>query len=109
MTMTMLFRSSSRAHAMTAEIVELNELAEGSVEYDAISEMWESILDRHVQCRHRYCGTCNGVGCEESVEVAISVELLNATLHQRNKAGELPYSATKAAQYQYDDEGRCHY
>jgi len=105
----LLFRSHPYASAMIKALEELNVLAEGSDEYNYIRDEWESILDRYIQCRHRYCGTCNGVGCEESVTVHIPNSLLSATQKQRDKAGKAEPTPTQLRAWQYEDEGRCHW
>ena len=104
-----LFRSRSAAGNMVELLEELNILSEGSDEYEYIRDTWESILDSYVQCRHRCCGTCNGVGCEDSMKIGIPNSILNATREQREKAGKAEPTKAQLSQWQHDDEGRCHW
>ena len=106
----LMFLGHGIADCFIEELEEINTLAKGSVEYDLIRDMWEDLLDSHIQCRHRDCGLCNGVACEESVQVAIPKALLNATQAQREKAPtERGVSKTQAYQWDYDDKGKCHW
>lgn len=105
----LMFYSKHAAHSMCDALKELNELAEGSTDYNGIRDQWEDILDSHVQCRHRYCGTCNGVGCEYSHLIEIPNSLLDATRDQRDRAGDAEPTPAQLRAWQYDDEGRCHW
>jgi len=101
----MIFRSKEIASRFIKNLEELNIMAEGSVEYSVINDEYESILDRHIQCRHHDCGTCNGVACEDSHFVEIDSKLFLATKSQRDKATNIH---RKHVDYGYDDRGGCH-
>lgn len=104
-TVSMLFRFRSDAVAMVAELKELNILAEGSVEYNTINDMFEEILDRYVQCRYRDCRTCGGYACEDSLNLTIPSSLLTATAAQRALATIPHDSVVQAATYYNEDRG----
>ena len=101
------FRSRLSAERLIQEINSLNQLAEGSVDYEIISDLYEEALDRYVQCRHRNCGLCNGVGCENSVQVEIPEHLLMVTYQQRKLAAE-KITEAQASMWYADDIGLCH-
>jgi len=84
--MKYMFKYRSNADCLIAELEELNILARGSIEFALIKEMFESTMDKCIQCRHRYCGTCNGVACEDSVVISIPTHLMSATFRQRELA-----------------------
>ena len=105
---TFTFYTRSAAYRMVDALEELNTLAQGSTEYNAIRDLWEEIIDDYVQCRHRDCGLCNGVGCEESVVVEIPNAILNATKEQRDKASKKEPSLEQQRTWAWEDRGGCH-
>ena len=101
------FRSRLRAERLIQEISTLNQLAEGSTDCEAIRDLYEEAMDSYIQCRHRNCGLCNGVGCEDSVQVEIPESLLKVTYHQRRLVDDTVTEAQASAWYA-DDVGLCH-
>ena len=101
------FRSRLRAERLIQEISTLNQLAEDSADYETISDLYEEALDYYTQCRHRDCGLCNGVACENSVQVEIPESLLKVTYHQRRLVDDTVTEAQASAWYT-DDIGLCH-
>jgi len=102
---SMLFKFRGNAVAMVAELKELNILAEGSVEYNVINDMFEDILDRYVQCRYRDCRTCGGYACEESLSLDVPSSLLTATAEQRALATAPHNSSIMEATFYNEDRG----
>ncbi len=107
-----MFRDHANAVALKSELEELNSMVTDNCSQDdcnTIDELFEELLDSTVQCRHRYCGTCDGVGCENSHYIKIPVSLFQGTKAVRDRADYTGPSAAQEAQWKYDDEGRCHW
>lgn len=99
------FRGDAMPDYLIEDLEVINELADGSTEYDAIRDLWEITMESHIQCRWRDCGTCDGVACEESVMVEIPNVLLNFTRPQRMKAASRYSSRTQDRQFTMEDCG----
>ncbi len=99
------------AAILKSGLEELNEMVVDNCSQDdcnTINTLFEELLDSTIQCRHRYCGTCNGIGCENSHYIKIPVSLFQVSKEVRDRAEYHGPSAAQEAQWRYDDEGRCH-
>ena len=105
----MLFRNQYIAQAFVKEMLLLENLVvealNAGTSTDGAAELYDEILDR-ILCRGRDCGVCNGVACEEAVEVDLPDEVLYARALWQGT--DIPVSEKVAAAHEYDDSGRCH-
>jgi ferredoxin len=105
----MLFKSVTAATYCYYDLLTLEELVvealNTGVSTDGVAELYDETLDRYIQCRGRDCGTCNGVACEESVDVDMPDTPKAKALWQ---AADLPDTDRMIQAYGYDDIGGCH-
>ena len=105
----MLFRLRAFAEYCAADLLALEELVvealASGASTEGVGELYDDILDNYVQCRGRDCGTCNGVACEESVEIDMPAVPNAEALWQE---ADVPPSERILAAWGFDDIGGCH-
>jgi len=109
--MSFVFRSSSDMDICCAQLMVAEDLLKEGCSRLEVGELVNEILEDNTQCLYRYCGTCNGVGCESSISVKperlADAELYKCRNEYTDHAEEV--SDQQARQWQYEEEGRCHW